>query len=358
MSAVSTLNKMCYVLDKSNSIRQDFSPLDSIKKYKGLLYKIQNAELKTVGYLFGTFHYPLVTFQKNLHEKIDHYLKKSQVLFVEKNALDLQKAAEFNPKIDLVEAEKWIHSERISPKALDSFLILRAEYLEIPIDELESGDSYLNADHSIASERDLYFKRARTRINGLIYLAQFHLQKVQNDSDRELYKGFSCLHRAFKDMQQTYHGVTDRKNESQELSENISRLILIYREQLNNFPPENITEDLNQEVSDFCAFLFATLKDHYESEVNQFLAWAKSDEVIFSKVNNNKKTFKELEVKKLFERDTAMLNRITETLSKASKTRRSFFAVGASHLVDENYWNLKDRLQEAGWRVITAYNDE
>jgi uncharacterized protein YbaP (TraB family) len=328
---------------------------------KGLLFKIQDTNQKTRGYLFGTGH----TFQgikfDDLHHKIIKYFNQCNELFVEINfrsrekfinhfsvmyvtqaSIRLQMAKstdeEFNSIID-----KVIKQSRENPKGIDDVLINKAEELKKEIQDIDTLENMrILEEKAYYSDEFYWFMHDICDI--LINL------KLNSDQLKEDLKNvYNILLQSFDALDST------NATQIKEYKYFLDQLEMLCAH----------TENFEIDVS--------SLKEHYfklfanqnvkENNIDSWLkdkkskAWltgaGASEDWINGTVEQKINTHLKLDSPD-FDRDPYMAEVIHENL-QSHPEQINFFAVGCLHVIN-NQNNIRKILTDKGWSIIPQFD--
>lgn len=344
---------------------------------KGFLYKIQNSSGKTKGYLFGTIHQLKPESIHNLHPKITQSLKRCSTLFVEINPLHPQLLAteiKKDPFTSHLSGEK-IHQtvERIranvfdQPEAVEHGLIKRATELKMDIRDLETVESRRQASLSVKSDwASLEVKKLYIAGKGL----EMTSQKLQSIADQDGIDPAQKLLDAYDQLIETIKHI-DFKLDMDEFTETRVGIIQTLDHVMANcgLLCETIYGEEGKKMMALARTLYAEIKALDRGSSSAYARYLQSNQEMYiigdqkiQFITPLKRTLIEQEEIKLMHketshRDTFMLNSIQKSLEAAKEQERSFYAVGVAHL-QENYHNLRLRLEEKGWKIVDAYANE
>lgn len=344
---------------------------------KGFLYKIQSTSGKTKGYLFGTIHQLPSESIHNLHPKIADALRKCSTLFVEINPLNphlLATEIKKDPFTSHLSGEK-IHQmvERVraavfdQPEAVEHGLIKRATELKMDIRDLETVESRRQASLSVKADwASLEVKKLYIAGKGL----EMTSQKFQAIADQDGIDPSQKLLDAYDQLIETIKRI-DFKLDMDEFTETRVGIIrtLDHVMAYCGLLCETIYGEKGKKMMALARTLYAEIKALDRGSSSACVRYLQSNQEKYITGDQKiqfitplKRTLIEQEEinlmhKQTSHRDTFMLNSIQKSLEGAKEQERSFYAVGAAHL-QENYHNLRLRLEEMGWKIVDAYANE
>jgi hypothetical protein len=336
---------------------------------KGYLYKIQNPQGKTQGYLFGTIHLLDSERLLKLHPKIFKYIGKCDSLFLEINPLDSSllsreiKRYTHLGELEDIKAIKIIERIKLEvlshPEGVEHIITNHALSIKMEIKSLETIESRLRAKIDTENDRESLKVKVLAISAFAIKNASNKLVAVTNplesDKEMQLIEAYKALINAIKQMD--FKSICDYRAQRLEMKSLLNKLIDSYEIifiEVYGKEGKNLMTTVR--------ILYKTLKqfDHGNSPIfEQWLkrvqeAYFKRDRDLRSeyptKGNLVDKKIKEVDLKERFLRDKFMLKSIQKNLKESSGKKPNFYAVGSAHPLD-NYENLRIMLEKKVGRL-------
>lgn len=326
---------------------------------RGYLYKVKDEAGRTKAYLFGTIH-KIHPDHPPLHPKIFKSLAKCKILFTEIKLTMLKEESDSDLEnqhiMTLKDSVEYIH-------------ISQANKLGIENLGLETEESKNEAENAIKNENERIERAAVVSSVFALYSAvQSHkkislycsknqedlsiveLRKLAAEGGLRLMEAINCLHLRSLEAEDQFYAMIDS-----------------YEHQL--FP--NVFPENGKEVAQGIRKAFEAKKESVKDRFYDRLSLADSrwiEQLQNSYISgstqrcqreDNSRSHliveakRRVDYKKASARDDHMLKEILQNLSHLEGKNRFFVAIGAAHLEDD-YLNLRMKLEGNGWSVIRS----